>query len=184
MSNDDLMQIKEIYDSSAVPAYVEHLASIWEEDKVGALPLREFCCMLGRMDVRSTPLMVADLGCGTGRDLPLIGSWARRAVRVIGCDVSATMLSHAPKQSEVIQLSIEEFLRGRVSCFDGIWCHFSLIHLREREMLAEHLALIYSALGSNGIFGIGLKCGDGQHIDDPPDESQSTCETHYILATD
>jgi SAM-dependent methyltransferase len=171
---DGIDDIAKIYDrESGNSDYVAHLASIWGEARFGDLPLREFCRMLDRLHVPAYAgsLMVADLGCGTGRDLPLIRSGCHFPVQVIGCDISSGMLLRASESSEVVQLSIEDFLKDRASCFHGIWCHFSLIHLRGRDMLARHLQLIRNALCPGGVLGIGLKCGDGQSLDDPPDDT-------------
>jgi len=69
-----------------------------------ALLLPAIAAMLGR-DVPLTSVL--DFGCGAGRlTIPL----ARRAVRVVGCDIAPSVLEHARKNAEEAGLSNVTFV--------------------------------------------------------------------------
>jgi SAM-dependent methyltransferase len=81
--------------SAGVPASGEATAKFFEtgEDDIAAL-LAAMTSVLGH-DLRVTSAL--DFGCGVGRlTLPL----ARRALRVVACDVAPTMLVHARENAE------------------------------------------------------------------------------------
>ncbi len=123
--------------------------------------LDRFMAFIGR----EGPL-VADVGCGDGRDSGyLIG----RGARVLLVDLSRAMLAAAAEQvpagvhlnEDVRNLSL---LDGYL---DGAWASGILYHLPKRELPAA-LAEIHRVIGPGGVFSFNFKTGEGEGMEENP----------------
>lgn len=97
----------------------------------------------------SQPLVVADLGCGTGLCGPLIRGIA---AQLHGCDLSAGMLEKAERRHVYDTLHHRElvaFLLDHVDTFDALVCADTLCYFGE---LAQAAAAAANALRAGGAF--------------------------------
>lgn len=88
--------------------------------------------------------VVLDLGCGEGQLLR-----ALEAVRVVGCDLSLTLLRTAVRTSPAVRCRLPELGWVKPGAFDGAACVFVLEHLADVEALFSSVA---NAVRSGGIF--------------------------------
>ena len=111
---------------------------------------------------------VLDLGCGAGRlTLPL----ARRARRVVACDVAPTMLAHARRNAEAAGLSNIEFvLLGEQielppSSFDFI-CSLAVFQYVPAAQGYGLIRALARSLAPGGIAAVQLRLSSAQHRPD------------------
>lgn len=110
--------------------------------------------------------LVADVGCGDGRDAGyLIG----RGARVLLVDLSPGMLAEAAKEvPEGIHLNMD--VRGLAlldGYLDGLWASGILYHLPKRDLPAA-LAEIRRVVRPGGIFSFNFKTGEGEGMEENP----------------
>lgn len=96
---------------------------------------------------------VVDLGCGTGKNLPLLAEAGGASGRVVGVDFSASMLSEARARAERLGLEQVELVRADAATFafpeplDRVLATFSLSMMAEPEGVIARAA---HALGPDG----------------------------------
>lgn len=98
---------------------------------------------------KTTPMVVADLGCGTGLCGPLIRDIA---AQLHGCDLSAGMLEQAERRHVYDTLhhcELVAYLLEHASTFDALVCADTLCYFGE---LAQAMAAAASALRVGGAF--------------------------------
>jgi SAM-dependent methyltransferase len=100
--------------------------------------------------------LVADIGCGPGRDARLLG---RRGLRVVGVDLSIGQL-RAARFAGVVQADMRRLplLSG---CVDGIWCQAALLHIPRRDVPGV-LAEFGRVVRSGGGLHVSVAEGDGE----------------------
>jgi SAM-dependent methyltransferase len=116
-----------------------------------ALLLPAVASLLGR-DVSLTSVL--DFGCGAGRlTVPL----ARRAVRVVGCDVAPSVLEHARKNVREVGLSNVTFVETRevAGTFDFICSLLVFQHIRATEGY-EFIRALLRLLSPGGVAALQL----------------------------
>jgi SAM-dependent methyltransferase len=102
--------------------------------------------------------LVADLGCGPGRDVALLREYGRRAV---GVDLSSGMLALAATRAPgVLALGDLRALPLRDGCCDGIWSSYALLHLDDAG-LAQALREAHRVLRPGGTASLVLAAGAG-----------------------
>jgi SAM-dependent methyltransferase len=100
--------------------------------------------------------VVADMGCGPGRDVMLLRA---RGLRVAGLDLSLGQL----RASAFPGLMQADMRRAplRAGSVDGIWCWAALVHL-PREAVPQALAEFARILRSGGSLTMSIAEGDGE----------------------
>lgn len=84
--------------------------------------------------------VVADLGCGTGKSVPIVRPWART---LIGVDLSSKMLELAQRRGgydELVHAELSVFLAGRTAALDLAICADTLIYFGELTQLFKKIA--------------------------------------------
>ncbi len=114
---------------------------------------------------RVTPL-IADVGCGDGRDSEYL---IRKGARVLLVDLSAAMLAVAAKQVPAgVHLKMDvRSLALPDNHLDGLWASGILYHLPKRY-LPGALQEIHRVLKPGGIFSFNFKTGDGEGMEENP----------------
>lgn len=113
------------------------------------------------IDMMPTGARVLDLGCG-----PAMASVHMRRAGLVPdpVDASPGMVALANETHDInARLSTFDDINV-VEFYDGIWANFSLLHA-PRGDLPGHLAALFRALKSGGIFHIGMKTGEGSARD-------------------
>lgn len=110
--------------------------------------------------------LIADVGCGDGRDSSYLIS---RGARVLLVDLSRAMLAVAARQvPSGLHLNMDVrsicLLDGYV---DGLWASGILYHLPKRELPAA-LAEIHRVIAPGGIFSFNFKTGEGEGMEENP----------------
>jgi SAM-dependent methyltransferase len=100
--------------------------------------------------------LVADVGCGPGRDLVLL---RQHGFRAVGLDLSEAML-RAGGHSGVAQADMRA-LPLRDGCLDGIWCHAALLHI-PHEYAPGVLAEFGRVVRPGGAVHLMVAGGDGE----------------------
>lgn len=123
--------------------------------------LDRFLTHIGRAD----PL-VADVGCGDGRDA---GYLITRGARALMVDLSVGMLAEAARQvPKGIHLNMDvrnlALLDGYL---DGLWASGVLYHLPKRDLPAA-LAEIRRVIAPGGVFSFNFKTGEGEGMEENP----------------
>jgi demethylmenaquinone methyltransferase/2-methoxy-6-polyprenyl-1,4-benzoquinol methylase len=96
---------------------------------------------------------VVDLGCGTGKNLPLLAEAVGAEGRVVGVDFSASMLEEARERTERLGLTTVELVEADAARFDfpdgldRVLATFSLSMMPEPERVIARAAQV---LGSDG----------------------------------
>ena len=99
---------------------------------------------------------VLDVGCGTGRDLRLLGSLG---VAVIGVDLSWGMLAQAGS-APLVQDDMHA-LPVRTGAVPGIWCKAAFLHI-PRESAPLILREFVRVLQRRGVLHLSVSEGQGQ----------------------
>jgi len=100
--------------------------------------------------------VVADIGCGPGRDSTLLRA---RGLRVIGIDLSLGQL-RTSRLTGVVQADMRQLpLRG--GSVDAIWCHAALLHI-PRTAVPAVLAEFARAARPGGELFLAVAEGDGE----------------------
>ncbi len=102
--------------------------------------------------------VVADVGCGPGRDLAALRS---RGLRAFGFDLSTGML-RASGLSGVVLADMTKSPIGP-GTLDGIWCAAAFLHI-PRELSAATLAGFAAALRPGGALHLSVAEGSGDEI--------------------
>lgn len=100
--------------------------------------------------------VVADVGCGPGRDIALLRG---AGFRVIGIDMSLGQL-RTSSLTGVVQADMRKLPLGGGSV-DGIWCHAALLHI-PRTVVPAVLAEFARAARPGGELFLGVAEGDGE----------------------
>jgi SAM-dependent methyltransferase len=163
--------------------FLNHLDGLWQN--VGDTPVRTVSRLASRNFSKDAPLRLADLGCGTGRDLivfsKLLSESGFAKAQLMGCEISPVAVEKCRARGLSVECSdAESFLGRAANPFSIIWSHFSFIHLTDAE-IGPVVSILADKVASRGILGVGFKAGDGQRLKDPPDK---TCnverETTYF----
>jgi SAM-dependent methyltransferase len=110
--------------------------------------------------------LVADVGCGDGRDSGyLIG----RGARVLLIDLSSAMLAVAARQvPSGMHLNMDVRSLGLLDGYlDGLWASGILYHLPKRELPAA-LSEIRRVVAPGGVFSFNFKTGEGEAMEENP----------------
>jgi SAM-dependent methyltransferase len=100
--------------------------------------------------------VVADVGCGPGRDVALLRAGG---LRVIGIDLSLGQL-RTSSLTGVAQADMRQLpLRG--GSLDALWCHAALLHI-PRTVVPAVLAEFARAVRPGGELFLGIAEGDGE----------------------
>lgn len=121
-------------------------------------------CFLAHI-AREAPL-IADVGCGDGRDSGyLIG----RGARVLLVDLSREMLAvAATKVPPGTHLNMDVRSLALLDGYlDGLWASGILYHLPKRE-LPTALAEMHRVIKPGGVFSFNFKTGEGEGMEDNP----------------
>lgn len=102
-----------------------------------------------------------DLGCGAG--------WAAATMQDAGLSVTAIdatpEMARVAKERHGLTVEVADFSSiSALATYDGIWAHFSLLHL-PRRVLPGILASLHRALKPGGRFVMGMKLGEGEARD-------------------
>jgi SAM-dependent methyltransferase len=100
--------------------------------------------------------LVADIGCGPGRDTAFL---RKRGFRVVGLDLSIGQL-RAHKQPGFVQADMRR-LPLRAESVDAIWCHAALQHL-PRAFVPGVLAEFGRVVRQGGALALSVTEGDGE----------------------
>jgi ubiquinone/menaquinone biosynthesis C-methylase UbiE len=100
--------------------------------------------------------VVADIGCGPGRDVMMLRA---RGLRVAGIDLSLGQL-RARDVSGLLQADMRH-LPMQAGSVDAIWCWAALMHL-PREALPRALAEFARIVVSGGSLAMSIAEGDGE----------------------
>jgi SAM-dependent methyltransferase len=100
--------------------------------------------------------VVADIGCGPGRDIALLRA---DGFRVIGIDLSFGQLCTSGL-TDLVQADMRR-LPLRCGSVDAIWCHAALLHI-PRPVVPAVLAEFASAARPDGALFLGVAEGDGE----------------------
>lgn len=103
--------------------------------------------------------IVADLGCGPGRDT---GQFSGRGFRAIGMDYSYGMLLQATERAPAsyVQGDLRN-LSFASGAFHGAWVNASLLHI-PREQVPGVLCEVRRILKKDGVLYLGIKEGQGE----------------------
>lgn len=108
------------------------------------------------------PALVADLGCGTVRDVAALRA---RGYRVVGLDRSPAMLAEAPAaERHCLAVADLRALPLAGGGLDGAVAIASLVHLRKSEFSGA-LAELRRVLRPGGVALISLKPGLGEEVE-------------------
>ena len=103
--------------------------------------------------------LIADIGCGHGRDT----AWLERAGRrVVGFDLSRQMLRQAKTitRGNLVQMDMRHPALPS-ACFDGIWCCASLLHLPKAQA-ATALVEFRRIIRAEGMLILSIQAGDSE----------------------
>lgn len=105
--------------------------------------------------------LVADVGCGPGRDLTAL---ARRGFRVVGIDLSPAMLREARARSDApLVLADMRSLPFRTGSFDAAWVCASLLHV-PKVHAPSTVRGVHGLLRPGGVAYFALKEGSGEGL--------------------
>ncbi|MET9022401.1 class I SAM-dependent methyltransferase [Actinopolymorpha sp. NPDC004070] len=100
--------------------------------------------------------LVADVGCGPGREMRLLGE---RGLRVVGFDLSIGQL-RAGGQSGVAQADMRQ-LPVRTGSVDAVWCQAALLHI-PREAVPTVIGELGRVVHESGHLYLSVAEGDGE----------------------
>lgn len=102
--------------------------------------------------------LVADVGCGPGRDLPLM---TQAGLRAVGIDVSHAMARRAAATGAPVAVGDMRRLPVRDMVFGGLWVSASLLHIPMRHARAA-VDELRRVLTPGGVLFVGVKLGAGE----------------------
>ncbi|WP_330334607.1 class I SAM-dependent methyltransferase [Streptomyces sp. NBC_00536] len=105
-----------------------------------------------------------DVGCGTGRDLPVL---ARKGISVIGVDIALPMLRLARRHHDALLCADLTRLPVRDSVADAVWCVAAWVHVPHRDLPAA-AAELSRVLRPGGHAVIGVQRGSGERVELDP----------------
>jgi ubiquinone/menaquinone biosynthesis C-methylase UbiE len=110
--------------------------------------------------------LVADIGCGDGRDSEYL---IKKGARVLLVDLSRSMLAEAARQvPEGVHLNMDvRNLAFLDTYLDGLWASGILYHLPKRE-LPGALDEIHRVIAPGGVFSFNFKAGEGEGMEENP----------------
>jgi len=110
--------------------------------------------------------VVADLGCGPGRDAV---HFAAAGLSVVGVDASRQMAALAHQAGVRVVVADIRYVPLVSGCLDGIWSSASLLHI-PREDVPSTLTGWAGCLRPGGVLGLSTSLGSGEGWDDewPP----------------
>lgn len=102
--------------------------------------------------------LVADLGCGPGRDLKTLQDGG---FRVVGVDLSAGMLTYAASRApgRVVAADLRALPIGDATV-DGVWSSYALLHL-DADGLIRAVTEVSRVLRPGGVAALVLASGEG-----------------------
>ncbi len=103
---------------------------------------------------------VLDAGAGPGLDAAILKEYGFDVIALEPVDVFADLI----EQRGVTTIRDNFDAITQVDKFDGIWAHFSLLHV-SRDHLPILLANFHKAMKQDGTFVIGMKLGEGSKRD-------------------
>jgi len=103
--------------------------------------------------------IVADVGCGPGRDLAAL---RERGVNAYGFDLSLGMLVAGRPAGGVVQADMT-MLPVRRASLDGLWCAAALLHV-PRELTAPTIAQFAYAVRAGGVLHLSVAEGTGEGL--------------------
>lgn len=103
-----------------------------------------------------TGALIADVGCGPGRDIDLL---RQRGFRVVGFDLSFGQLRTGGRPG-VAQADMQA-IPVRTGALDAIWCYAALLHIPHRTVPAA-LAEFARVLRPGGLLQLVVAEGDGE----------------------
>lgn len=116
--------------------------------------------------------LVADVGCGTGRDLAELRA---RGAEAFGFDLSTGML-RAAGQEGLVQADMT-MLPIRSDSLDGVWCAAAFLHV-PRELCLRALADFRRVLRPGGVLHLAVSEGAGEGFE--PDAYGSSRERWFV----
>ena len=110
--------------------------------------------------------LLADVGCGDGRDSDYL---LNRGARVLLVDLSKEMLAVAARQvPSGVHLNMDVRQMSLLDAYlDGLWASGVLYHLPKCELGAA-LAEIRRVVAPGGVFAFNFKTGEGEGMEENP----------------
>ena len=108
--------------------------------------------------------LVADLGCGPGRDAAAL---RERGLRVCGFDASASMAGLARAESVPVALADHRRPPIATGVLDGVWSSASLLHVPRADVPAT-LRQWRRCLRTGGVLGLSTSLGGSEGWEDVP----------------
>ncbi|MCT9094337.1 class I SAM-dependent methyltransferase [Streptomyces sp. ASQP_92] len=105
-----------------------------------------------------------DLGCGPGRDLPVL---SRPDIHVIGVDIALPMLRLAGRRHHPLLCADLTQLPLRDAVADAVWCVAAWVHIPHRD-LPHAAAELSRVLRPGGHAVVGVQRGSGERVELDP----------------
>lgn len=120
-------------------------------------PFPQLLADIGALEARlSTGALIADIGCGPGRDIDLM---RQRGFRVVGFDLSFGQLRTGGRFG-VAQADMQA-IPVRTGALDAIWCYAALLHIPHRTVPSV-LAEFARVVRPGGLLQLVVAEGDGE----------------------
>ncbi len=145
----------EEYLKTTIAAYDSN-PSKYEERTKDTSPTSELNTFIKSLSVGAS---VLDAGCAYGRDASIFAS---KGFNVAGIDLSSAFIKRAHElypelaiqQADIRTLPMED------DTFDGIWCHATLLHLKDDD-INKALHELGRVLKTGGVLFVSFKKGNG-----------------------
>jgi SAM-dependent methyltransferase len=125
------------------------------------------------LDAVRTPRLIADLGCGPGRD----AAWFNRVgATSIGVDISTLMLRYAKDSSVTVVKADIRVPPFNDKTFDGLWSSASLLHVSASET-KQTFQQWGDMLKPRGVLGLSTLAGDSCGWEEMPYTTALTAPT-------
>lgn len=108
--------------------------------------------------------VVADLGCGPGRD---VAFFAERGLIAVGVDASKAMVERVSQRGLMVVQGDIRRAPLRIGAWDGIWCCAALLHVRRVDVVPT-LKSWHALLRPNGLLGLSTSLGGGEGWEEVP----------------